>query len=67
MNSTVQEIERAIDTLTPSQLEELYLWLDKHRPHPLDVRIGLDLTAGRLDGAIRRALDDEQNGRARPL
>lgn len=67
MNSTVQEIERAIDTLTPSQLEELYLWLDKHRPHPLDARIELDLAAGRLDGPIRRTLDDEKNGRTRPL
>ena len=26
-----------------------------------------DLEAGRLDEAIRRALDDEQNGRVRPL
>ena len=26
-----------------------------------------DLEAGRLDTAIRRALDDEKNGRVRPL
>ena len=30
--ATVQEIERAIEALTPQQLEELCLWLDqRHR------------------------------------
>jgi hypothetical protein len=29
--TTVQDIERAIDALTPQQLEELYRWLDQHR------------------------------------
>jgi hypothetical protein len=30
--NSVQEIERAIDELTPEQLAELYAWLDRHRP-----------------------------------
>ena len=63
----VQEIERAIDELTPQQLAELYSWLEQHHPHPIDARIESDLAAGRLDKAIRRALDDEKNGRIRPL
>jgi hypothetical protein len=29
---TIQEIERAIDELTPRQLAELYAWLDQRRP-----------------------------------
>lgn len=29
---TVQDIERAIDALTPQELQELYAWLDQHRP-----------------------------------
>jgi uncharacterized protein YjbI with pentapeptide repeats len=33
----------------------------------IDIRIQDDLAAGRLDSAIERALDDEKNGRARPL
>jgi addiction module HigA family antidote len=33
----------------------------------VDVRIQADLATGRLDKVIRRALDDEENGRARPL
>lgn len=36
MNS-LQDIERAIDSLKPQELAELYAWLDRHRPslgHP---------------------------------
>lgn len=29
--NTVQEIERAIDALTPTELADLYAWLDRHR------------------------------------
>ena len=53
---TVQEIEHAIQTLTPRELEELYSWLDQHCPQPIDARIQSDLAAGRLDNAINRAL-----------
>jgi len=65
--STVQEIERAIQSLTPRELEELYSWLDENFPQPIDTRIQSDLAAGRLDKAIFRALDDERNGRVQPL
>jgi len=63
---TVQEIERAIDALTTEELGELYAWLDQRHPQPIDVRAQSDLVAGRLDTAIRRALDDEKNGRVQP-
>lgn len=65
--NSVQDIERAIDLLTPSELQELYGWLDVHHPQPIDARIQSDLAAGRLDKVIRRALDDEKNGRTHPL
>lgn len=64
---TVQEIERAIGSLSPRELEELYQWLDQHCPQPIDHRIASDLSAGRLDGTIHRALDDETTGRVRSL
>jgi hypothetical protein len=64
--NTVQEIERAIGTLTPEEMDELWLWLDRC-PHPLDTRIRTDLSSGRLDQAIQRALKDEQNDRVQPL
>jgi hypothetical protein len=65
--NTVQEIERAIQALTPRELEELYSWLDHHCAQPIDARIQSDLATGRLDKAINRALDDEKNGRVQPL
>ena len=64
---TIKEIERAIESLTPREVEELYVWLDEHYPQPLDGRLQSDLGAGRLDSAIDRALDDEKHGRIRPL
>ncbi len=57
--STIQEIEHAIRALKPRELEELYSWLDENCPQPLDTRVQSDLTGGRLDKAIHRALDDE--------
>jgi len=64
----IEEIERAIGTLTPDELEELRLWLDEYAgPRPLDRRIEADLAAGRLDKAVRGALDEEKDGRVRPV
>jgi hypothetical protein len=65
--NTIKEIERAIGALTPREIEELYVWLDQHYPPPIDAQIQSDLAAGRLDTAIQSALDDENNGRTRPL
>ncbi len=65
--STVKDIELAIETLTAREVAELYAWLDEHCPHQIDARLSPDLSAGRLDAAIDRALEDEKNGRIRPL
>ncbi|HVI09047.1 MAG TPA: hypothetical protein VND65_12225 [Candidatus Binatia bacterium] len=64
---TVKEIESAIQTLTPREREELCIWLDQHYPHGVDARLSADLAAGRLDSAIERALEEEKEGRVRPL
>jgi len=65
--STVEEIERAINSLTPEQIEQLYQWLDEHHPQRADVRLASDLAAGRFDDRISRALDEYEAGRTRPL
>jgi hypothetical protein len=64
---TVQEIERAIDALTPQQLEELYLWLDQRYSQPIDAQLKADLEAGRIDDRLNRALADHKAGNTRPL
>ncbi len=63
----VRDIERAITTLTPQEVEELYAWLDQHCPQLIDARVQSDLSAGRLDTTIQRALDDEKGGSLRRL
>jgi len=64
----VAVIERAIGALTEQELRELLAGLDQYAgPQPLDRRLEADLGAGRLDEAVREALDDERRGRVRPL
>jgi hypothetical protein len=64
---TMQEIERAIDALTPQQMEELYPWLDQRHPQLIDAQLKSDLDAGRIDGRINRALADHKAGNTQPL
>jgi hypothetical protein len=64
---TVQEIQRAIDALTPQQVEELYAWLDQHHPQPIDAQLKADLDAGRIDERINRALADHKAGNTQSL
>ena len=65
--NTVQEIERAIDALTPEQIEELYVWLDQRHPQPIDAQLKADLDAGRIDDRINRALADHKAGNTQAL
>ena len=65
--NTVQDIERAIDALTPQQIEELYVWLDQRHPQPVDAQLKADLDAGRIDDRINRALADHKAGNTQPL
>jgi hypothetical protein len=65
--STIQEIERAIGSLAPREIGELYAWLEQHRPPLIDFRIHSDLAAGRLDTAIQRASDEDKLSRRKPL
>jgi len=65
--NSVQEIERAIGELSPRELEELYAWLDRHCPQPIDAQLKADLDAGRMDDRINRALADHKAGKTGPL
>lgn len=65
--STVQDIERAIEALTPQEVSELYKWLDERQPHPIDARIASDVESGLLDASIDQALEEEAKGKVRAL
>ena len=67
MDSSLQDIERAIDALTPQQREELSLWLDRQHPQAIDGQLEADLQSGRLDDRINRAVADHQAERTRVL
>jgi hypothetical protein len=56
----VQQIERAIDALTPEQREQLYLWLDEQYLQPSDIQLKAAIDAGRFDERIARAVADHQ-------
>jgi hypothetical protein len=64
---TIREIERAIDALTPQEMEELYVWLDERHPQRIDAQLKADLDAGRIDDPINRALADHKSGNIQPL
>lgn len=65
--STIRDIERAIDALPTEELDQLLDWLDRRHAQRIDARLASDLDAGRMDEEIRRALDKDRNGEARPL
>lgn len=64
---TLQDIERAIDSLTPEQREELFAWLDQHHSQSIDAQLKADLDAGRIDSRIRRAVADHKARETRAL
>jgi hypothetical protein len=65
--NTVQEIERAIDALTPTQREELYQWLDERYLQAGDLQLKAAIDAGRFDDRIARAVADHRAGKTEPL
>lgn len=65
--STVQEIERAIEALTPQQRHELYEWLDRYYAETVDNQLETDLEAGRFDERIEQALSEHKAGKTQPL
>jgi hypothetical protein len=58
--SKVEEIEQAIDKLSPAELAEIRAWL-------WDRDIERDSAAGRLDHLAEEALNEYRSGKARRL
>ena len=64
---SVQEIERAITQLPPSELTELMAWLENHHHEKWDKQIEDDLDSGRLDSLINQAETEYEAGKTRAL
>ena len=65
--ATLPEIERAIDALTPQQMDEIFAWIDERYPQPIDAQLKADLDAGLMDSRIHRALAHHKAGSTRSL
>ena len=61
--STVEEIEAAIQQLSPDQMAVFRAWYAEFDAAAWDRRIAEDEAAGRLDWLIQEALDDLDAGR----
>jgi hypothetical protein len=65
--SNVQEIERAIQKLTPAEIRQVAEWLEEFREELWDQQIDADIKASRLDPLWQRAKADIAGGRVKPL
>ena len=65
--STVEEIEKAVTALKPTELAQFRAWFDAYEASRFDARLEQDAKAGKLDRAAAQAIEDYRKGRAREL
>ena len=65
--STVAEIEKAIQRLTPKEIKAVADWLQEFREEMWDQQIQADAKAGKLDKLIAKAKAGHQAGKTRPF
>lgn len=65
--STIQEIERAVSSLSQEELSEFRAWFLEFDAAAWDRQIEKDVSAGRLDALADEALADLRARRTRPL
>ncbi|MEO7298258.1 MAG: hypothetical protein ABI042_06730 [Verrucomicrobiota bacterium] len=63
--STVAEIEKAIQKLTPQEVKAVADWLEEFREEMWDQQIAADAKAGKLDKLIFKAKSDYRSGKAK--
>jgi len=65
--STVEDIERAVSSLTPDELARFRVWFETFEASRFDEKIERDARAGKLDQLAEEALADYRQGRAREI
>jgi mRNA-degrading endonuclease RelE of RelBE toxin-antitoxin system len=63
----LEEIEAAVEKLSPEELKKFRAWLDELEERLFDERIERDAKAGKLDQAEAKALQNLKAGRTRDL
>lgn len=65
--STLAEIERAIQRLSPEDLEKLRAWMEEFAAMQWDQQIARDAATGKLDSLATEALEAYRAGKATKL
>jgi hypothetical protein len=63
----IEEIEKAVSSLAPDELDRFRAWFEEFQAARFDRQIEQDARTGKLDTLARRALDDLRKGRAREI
>ena len=61
--STVEELEAAVQRLSPEDRVAFRAWFAEFDANEWDRQLEADVSAGRLDWLVAEALDDRQKGR----
>ena len=65
--TTAEEIEKAVEQLTPRELARFRAWFEAFDAAQFDAAIERDIRAGKLDGHADEALAAHRAGRSRDL
>ncbi len=65
--STLQEIEKAVQDLSPDELAVFRMWFMEYDQALWDKQLEGDVASGRLDSLAAEALEDLRNGRCSDL
>jgi hypothetical protein len=65
--TTVEDIEKAVEQLTPKQLAKFRAWFEEYQARLFDEQIERDAKAGKLDKLAAEALQAYREGRVRDL
>jgi hypothetical protein len=67
MIKTIEELESAVASLSAQELSHFSKWFEEFMADQWDRKIEADILEGRLDAAGKRADDDFDAGRCKPL
>jgi hypothetical protein len=65
--TTAEEIEKAVEQLTPGELARFRAWFERFDAAQFDAAIERDAQAGKLDAFAEEALAEHRAGRSREL
>jgi predicted nucleic acid-binding Zn-ribbon protein len=63
----IDDIKNSLEALSVAEQQELMDWFVELRERLFDEAIERDAKAGKLDALVRKAIQDDEAGRTRPL